>query len=109
MIPSAWRPAWRSSAGPWAASQTGGRRTSGRNGAPVRSPSIVAPSGSSHIACMTASVRRTAALRSAGEPNRMPQAACSATSEPVPRPTTRRPPAIASTSAAIFAAICGGR
>ena len=110
MIPSAWRPAWRSSTGPWAASQTGGRRTSGRNGArredPVdrRAVGLVphrlhdgqrAPHGRGALGRASRTGRPT--RRARRHPSRSRGR----------RPA--RPPAIASTSAAIFAAICGGR
>ena len=96
----------------WAAMRMGGRGddiTGGLHGASSSSPSSVAPSGDAHMASITSSACSRPAVRSRGSGKGYPYARCSPSSDPVPMPSTRRPPEMTSTTDDIFAARAAGR
>ena len=69
----------------------------------------IGPSGAVAIARIVSRAATSPAVRSPGVPNGYPYAACSGRSDPVPRPTTSRPPEMTSRIVVIFAASAGGR
>ncbi len=110
-MPSARSPARRSSRGRCAATQIGG--PPGRAGAGLFGGTGPIPAAASaepvNIARRVSRVTRRRSLRSAGGGKGTSKARCSSTSDPAPRPITRRPPEMTSRTVAILAASSGGR
>ena len=110
--PSARAPAIRSRPGRWAATSTGGRGRvmgGGLHGAWSIDRAIEAPSGALHMASSTSRACTRPSVRARAGGKGYPYARCSAASDPVPMPSTSRPPLMTSSTEAIFAARGAGR